>query len=395
MTKNINTEVIIIGAGLNGMALACSLAQNGVEVVVVESSDIEKIKAKESDGRTSAISQGSSKIFQAMDLWDEMSKKAQPILDIRVTDGESPLFVHYDHKMVGDEPMGYIIENSHIRNTLFKKANSYSNLRIIDNVRYEEVKFGSYNVCISLNNGSNIQSQLLIGADGKKSNIRKIAGIKSVSYDYKQTGIVCTVEHEKNHSGVAVEKFLPVGPFAILPMFGGYHSSLVWTEPSDLAPLYMRMNDSEFLEQISLRFSGYLGKLKLSGERFSYPLSLVHAKKYTAQRMALVGDAAHAMHPIAGQGFNLGIRDVPALTKLIVDAKNSGIDIGISSVLDEYEELRKFDSLSLLATTHTLTKLFSNNIFPINHLRKAGLATVNNILPLKKFFIRHAMGYFN
>lgn len=392
MTKNIKTEVTIIGAGLTGMALACSLAQNGVDVVVLESADIEKIKAKESDGRTCAISQGSSKIFQDMDLWNEMSKKTQAILDIRVTDGESPLFVHYDHKMVGEEPMGYIIENSEIRDVLFEKASKYSNLNIIDNVKYESVDCGAYNATVTLDTGANIISQLLIGADGKNSNIRKLSGIKSVSYDYKQIGIVCTVEHEKNHNGVAVEKFLTQGPFAILPMFGGYHSSLVWTEPSELAPLYMQMNDDEFIEQISLRFSGYLGQVRLSGERFSYPLSLVHAKKYTAQRLALVGDAAHAMHPIAGQGFNLGIRDVPVLTKLIKNAKNSGLDIGSGAVLDEYAKMRKFDSVSLLATTDMLTKLFSNNIFPINHLRRVGLATVNNIPPLKKFFIRHAMG---
>jgi len=394
MAKDIQTDIVIIGAGLTGISMACALAQNNVGVTIIESSDIKKIRSIKSDGRTCAISHGSSKIFEKMDIWKNMSKNSQAILDIRVTDGESPLFVHYDHKMVGDEPMGYIIENYHIRDALFKKAEKYNNLKILDKAKYKSIEFNQNNVDINLESGQKITSKLLIGADGRNSNVRKIAGIKNSSYDYKQTGIVCTVKHELNHNGVAIEKFLPAGPFAILPMHGGHHSSLVWTEPTELAPIYMKMSDKEFLEQIQIRFSGYLGKLELTGDRFSYPLALNLAKHYTANRLALIGDAAHGMHPIAGQGFNLGIRDIPVLTKLINEAKKTGGDLGSNYVLKEYEEMRKLDSISLLATTHALTRLFSNNIAPIKHSRRIGLATVNKIKPLKKFFMKHAMGEF-
>lgn len=394
MEKDINTDVVIIGAGLTGISMACSLAQNDINTLIIESSDIKKIRSIKSDGRTCAISQGSAKIFEQMDIWNEMSKNSQDILDIRVTDDESPLFAHYDHKMVGDKPMGYIIENYHIRDTLFKKSEKYKNLKILDKTKYKTINFSSNNADILLENGSRITSKLVIGADGRNSNIRKIAGIKNSTYDYEQTGIVCTVKHELNHNGVAIEKFLPAGPFAILPMKGGHHSSLVWTEPTELAPIYMEMSNKEFLEQIQIRFSGYLGKLELTSDRFSYPLSLNLAKKYTANRLALIGDAAHGMHPIAGQGFNLGIRDIPVLTKLISNAKKTGYDIGKEHVLKEYEEMRKLDSISLLATTHALTRLFSNNILAIKHSRRIGLATVNKIAPLKKFFIKHAMGEF-
>ncbi|MDA0780933.1 MAG: 2-octaprenyl-6-methoxyphenyl hydroxylase [Rickettsiales bacterium] len=394
MVKNISTDVTIIGAGLTGITTAILLAQHNVDVAVIEYADIKNLQSKESDGRTCAVSYGSSKIFDRLGLWEDLKKKAQPILDIRVSDGESPLFVHYDHKMVGSLPMGYIIENSYIRNVLFKKASEYKNLRIIDKTKYQDVELEKNKAAITLDSGQKISSMLIIAADGKHSNIRKSANIKSTSYDYKQTGIVCTVKHEKHHNAVAVEKFLPTGPFAILPMHGGYHSSLVWTEPTELAPVYMKMTDSEFIEQIAIRFAGYLGKIELASNRFSYPLSLNLAKSYTSTRLALVGDAAHGIHPIAGQGFNLGIRDVSVLEDLIGNAKKTGQDIGSDMVLEEYAKTRKFDSISLIATTDILTRLFSNNIIPVKHARRIGLATVNKITPLKKFFMRHAMGDF-
>jgi 2-octaprenyl-6-methoxyphenol hydroxylase len=296
MTKKNDSDVIIVGAGLTGITMAISLVQHNVKVTVIESGDIKALKSKKSDGRTCAISHGSSKIFKQMNLWDDLRKNAEPILDIRVTDGESPLFVHYDYQMVGDNPMGYIIENSKIRNALFSEAEKYKNLQIIDKIRYKDIEFNENNVVVSIADNKKLKTNLLIAADGRNSNIRKLANIKNTSYDYKQHGIVCTVKHEKNHNGVAVEKFLPAGPFAILPMHGGHHSSLVWTEPSDLAPIYLKMNNKEFIEQITERFDGYLGKLELTGDRFSYPLSLVLAKKiYFTQ--TCISRRCSAWHP--------------------------------------------------------------------------------------------------
>jgi 2-octaprenyl-6-methoxyphenol hydroxylase len=385
-------NITIIGAGLTGIAMACSLAQHGLNVTVIESADLSKINAKESDGRTCAISYGSTKIFEQMGVWTNMQKHAGPILDIRITDGDSPLFLHYDHKLVGDNPMGYIVENYHIRKTLFAKATTYKNLTILDSTRYTDIKRNNSGVTITTDTGKTIRSQLLIAADGRGSKVRQLAGIKTTSWSYEQSAIVCTVKHQQKHEGVAVEKFLPAGPFAILPMHDQNYSSIVWTEPSHLAQLYIDMSNEDFTQQLSTRFDGYLGKLQVVGNKFSHPLGLVLARKYTDTRLALIGDAAHAMHPIAGQGFNLGIRDIPVLTNAIIEAKNLGLDIGSDDVLHKYAATRKFDNISLLAITDSLNRLFSNNIFPIKYARRLGIAAVNKIPTLKKIFVRHAMG---
>jgi 2-octaprenyl-6-methoxyphenol hydroxylase len=390
MTQKI--ETIIIGAGLVGMVMACSLAKNGVSVIVIESGDLKKINARESDGRTSAISFGSSQIFNEIGIWQKLKEHGGEILDIRVTDGASPLFLHYDHKLVGDNPMGHIIENYYIRSALFSQAAELPNLKIIDNTKYKSIDRDANKVTITLENGEIITASLLIAADGKNSAIRQKAGIKTSNWSYNQCGIVCTVAHEKHHENIAVEKFLPAGPFAMLPMHGGHHSSLVWTETAALAPLFMKMNEAEFLEQIALRFGDHLGVLQVKGGRFSYPLSLMQASRYTDTRLALIGDAAHAIHPIAGQGFNLGIRDIPPLTKLILDAKNLGLDIGSDSILSEYAKTRSFDSITMLTITDLLNRMFSNDIFAIKHARRIGLAAVNKLPAVKKFFMKHAMG---
>jgi len=388
----INCDVVIIGAGLTGMTMACSLGNAGVSVFVIESTDMQKTLAKDSDGRTCAISNGSAKIFEDIGLWQQMQEEAGEILDIRVTDGDSPFFLHYDHKLIGDDPMGYIVENYHIRKSLFDRANELNNVTIIDNTKYTEIRRENSGVEVDLSNGDTVLSQLIIAADGKNSKLRQSADIKTVDWSYNQHGIVCTVRHEFTHDGVAQERFLPAGPFAVLPMKDQNMSSIVWTEKSDIAELFMKMSDEEFLEQISIRFDGYLGKLEVVGKRFSYPLGLTLAKEYTGKRLALIGDAAHAMHPIAGQGFNLGVRDVPVLTSLVANAKNLGFDLGSQDLLAQYEEQRKFDNVSLLVVTDALNRLFSNDIAPVKFARRIGMAAVNKVPALKKVFMKHAMG---
>lgn len=390
--KNSNPDIIIVGAGLVGMTMACSVAAKGFEVCVIEFADLDKIRAKASDGRTCAVSYGSSQIFDKIGIWEDLQKHGGKINDIRIVDGESPLFLHYDHKIIGDNPMGHIIENYHIREALFNKAKTLDNLQIIAPAKYTNIEFSQTGVSVELEDGRNIKAQLLIAADGRNSRVRELCNIKSTSWPYKQTGIVCTAWHEKNHNNTAIEKFLPAGPFAILPMKGGHHSSIVWTEPDNLAKLFMQMDEAEFLEHFQSRFGDFLGELKITSPRFSYPLSFNLAHTYTSQRMALIGDAAHGMHPIAGQGFNLGIRDVPVLTKLITDAKNTGLDIGKPSILQSYEELRKFDNVSLLSVTDSLNRLFSNNNFALKHARRIGISAINKAPKLKKFFMKHAMG---
>lgn len=385
-------DVTIIGGGLTGMTMACSLAQHDINVVVIESAEPKIIKKISFDGRVSAIAYGSQQLFERIGIWNGIREDAGPIYDIRVSDRESHLFLHYKNTLVTDGPVGYMVPNATLMNALYKKAESLPNLTLIAPAKYDAIECNNTQAKVFLGNGKTISCELLIAADGKHSTVRKTAGIDTLDWSYDQTGIVCTIKHEKNHRGVAQERFLPAGPFAVLPVKGGYHSSLVWTEKKEQADLYMQMDDSAFLEEIAVRIGGYLGKLSLASKRFSYPLTLVHAKTYLSDRLVLVGDAAHGIHPLAGQGFNLGIRDVDFLTETLLRARKLGLDIGSHSSLHEYEKLRKFDANTLIAITHGLNYLFSSDQAAFIYTRRLGMAVVNKIFPLKRMLMRHAMG---
>jgi 2-octaprenyl-6-methoxyphenol hydroxylase len=393
----IHSDITIIGAGLVGMTAACAFARLGLNVIVIDSADLDVERKKESDGRTCAIAAGSADIFKKIGVWDDMQTYAGEIKDILVTDGNSPIFLHYDHSIIGDRPMGYIIENFYLREALFNRISDEESITILAPTRYTDIKFCDEECTVTLSNGDMIISKLIIAADGKNSNARKLANIRTHDWNYNQSGIVCTITHEKHHQFTAQERFLPQGPFAVLPMHGGYHSSLVWTEKSDLVPVYMEMSKPEIEEQITLRTGEYLGKITLAGRMYSYPLSLCKAKRYIGKRLALVGDAAHAMHPLAGQGFNVGIRDVDKLVALI---SNERLEMNLTStmpqcldpLLKNYEEARMSDSISLLGITDILNRMFSNNISPLRNLRRLGMAAVNHATPLKKFLMKHAMG---
>jgi 2-octaprenyl-6-methoxyphenol hydroxylase len=242
-----------------------------------------------------------------------------------------------------------------------------------------------------LDDGTSIEALLAVATDGRNSPTRQAAGIKATSWRYEQIGIVCTVQHELGHRGVAQEHFLPAGPFAILPMTGR-RSSLVWTERADLAPALLALDEADFLAELAQRFGNYLGELQIIGPRFSYPLGLMHAERYIAPRLALAGDAAHAIHPIAGQGLNIGWRDVAALAEVIVDALRLGIDPGSVATLERYERWRRVDNAMMLAATDALNRLFSNDVALVRFARDVGLAAVNRVPPLKRLFMRHAMG---
>ena len=244
---------------------------------------------------------------------------------------------------------------------------------------------------LDLADGQQITARLVVAADGRDSPLRDAAGIDAVRWRYPQTGIVCAVEHELPHHGIAQEHFLPAGPFAILPMTRN-RSSIVWTERNDLAPDILRLDDDAFTAELTERFGGFLGKLDINPTRWSYPLSVVHSKRYIAPRLALAGDAAHAIHPIAGQGFNIGLRDVAALAEVIVDTLRLGLDPGAMTALERYERWRKPDNMMMIGVTDVLNRLFSNDITPVRLARDIGLAAVDRATPLKKIFMRHAMG---
>lgn len=392
MRKNYDT--IIVGAGLVGMSMALALARGGLNVAVIEKTDINTQLEPEFDGRVSAISFGSQRILDNIGAWKFMLPYAELILDIRVTDGATPFFLHFNHHEIGDDPFGYIVENRHIRHALHKTASQLENLTLIDNFSIKNLTQNSDNATIVGINNKTLCAKLLIAADGRASQVRKLVGIKKTSWNYGQTAIVCTIKHELPHHGLAQERFFPIGPFAILPMIGN-RSSLVWVEPNDRVKLYLELPEEEFVQEIAERVGGYLGEIRTIGRRFSYPLSLLHAKKYISQRVALIGDAAHGMHPIAGQGVNLGFRDIDVLAELINRQNSLGLDIGEQSLLINYAHMRSFDNVSMLAVTDFITRLFSNNIIPLRAVRDIGLLAVGKLTPLKKIFMRHAMGVEN
>jgi len=392
-----NFDVLVIGGGLAGGTLSLALAGGGLTVACVDREDPKGWTAPTFDGRASAIAISSQKVLSSVGIWDEIENETAPINDIRVADGHSPLFLHYDHTEIGGEPFGYMVENRSIRKALQILLPKEKNIKHFAPAEVANIERDEAGVSATLNDGSQVNAALVIGCEGRVSPTRESADIKLTKWSYNQTGIVCTVEHERPHNYCAQEHFLPSGPFAILPLAGtaekpGCRSSIVWTERSDLAPIMMNLDDEDFLEELQLRFGDFLGELKIIGPRFAYPLTLQFAQSYTAERLALVADAAHGMHPIAGQGLNMGLRDVAVMAEILSDAKKSGLDIGGAEVLEKYARWRRFDNTLMLAVTDALTHLFSNDIKPLKLARDIGLAAVNQMPPLKKLFMRHAMG---
>lgn len=393
---NETSEVLIVGGGLVGLTLAVVLASAGLRVAVVDRERPEHKAADPYDGRASAIALGSKKLLDGTGLWNGMAGAAAPILDIRVSDGDSLLFLHYDHKDVGDEPLGFIVENQVTRRALYDRVAAYPNLRLIAPATVARLERRAGVVEAHLNDGRLVRATLAVAADGGGSSIRKEAGIGTTGWSYGQTGIVCTISHEQPHRGIAHERFLPGGPFAVLPLCSApglpHRSSIVWTERPALSPAMMALSDKDFSGEIMRRFGIGLGRIAVQGRRWAYPLSLLLAETVTAHRLALVGDAAHVMHPIAGQGLNLGLRDVAALAEAIVDCRRLGLDIGGADALDRYRRWRSLDTLALLAVTDGLNRLFAQTAAPIRLIRDLGLAAVDAAPPLKRLFMRHAMG---
>jgi len=384
-------ELVIVGGGLVGLTLAIACAEAGLDVAVVDREDPDVTVAESFDGRASAIAFGSRQALAAIGLWEKVAAAAAPILEIRVADDNAPLFLHYDHREVGNQPLGWIVENRMLRRALLARVRELPRLRHLAPSTVVDVERSSMGALVRLHDGRLLRARLVAAADGKASPLRKSAGIRTIEWSYPQIGIVTTVRHAEPHRGVAVEHFLPAGPFAILPLTGN-RSSLVWTERAALAPRIMALDESDFADELRRRFGDFLGAVEPVGPRWSYPLAFLHAQRYGAERLALVGDAAHVIHPIAGQGLNLGLRDVAALAEVLVDARRLGLDIGDAMAIERYERWRRIDNWMLSAVTDSLNRLFSNAIPPVKLARDLGLAAVNALPPLKRLFMRHAMG---
>jgi 2-octaprenyl-6-methoxyphenol hydroxylase len=384
-------DVLIVGGGFVGGTLACALDGLGLTAVVVEASDPQAGLDVGFDGRASAIALSSRRLLEAIGVWKGLAADAHPMLGIRVSDGDSPLFLHYDHREVGDAPFGHMVENRFLRRAILERLRDLNGTRVIAPARLASLDRGAGSVQARLAGGGRIRAPLVVAAEGRLSATRDQAGIRVTGWRYRQTAIVCTVGHEKPHGSIAHERFLPSGPFAILPL-NDDRSSIVWTEREDLAPAIMALDDRAFLEELGRRFGDFLGALTLVGPRFSYPLSLQYAAATTAHRLALVGDAAHAMHPIAGQGLNMGLRDVAALAEVLADARRAGDDLGAPAVLARYARWRRFDNTLMLAATDGLNRLFSTVFPPLKLARDLGLAAVDRMPAVKRLFMRHAMG---
>jgi len=387
-----DVELLIAGGGLAGLLLGVACGGAGLAVALVDRQDPATLLADDFDGRTSAIAYGSHRVLDTIGLWPEIAPNAEPIREIRVADDASPLFLHYDHRELdAGVPLGYIVENRILRRALIDRVRSIPGLLYLAPLAVESVWTSALGAAAALSDGRQIWARLVAAADGRASPLRRSAGIRTIEWQYPQIGIVTTARHQRPHNGIAVEHFLPAGPFAILPMTGN-RSSIVWTERAELAPRLVSLPEGDFAAELAARFGGFLGTVEPIGPRWTYPLTLLLAERYVATRLALIGEAAHTIHPIAGQGLNLGIRDVAALAELVIDTRRLGLDVGDETVLRRYQQWRRFDALVLATVTDSLNRLFSNSLLPVKLARDIGLAAVNRIAPLKRSLMRDAMG---
>ncbi len=389
-------DIVISGGGMVGLSLGLALAQGGFRTVVADAAPMSAQLDPKFDGRVSALAYATIRMYRALGVWEALEKDAQPIREILVTDGApgraaSPFSLHFDSAEVGAPQLGAIVENRHIRAALAGRAAMEKNLTLLSPAAVKNVTATGSGVTAILGNGETVSAALAVAADGRVSPLREAMGIKTIGWSYPQIGIVATVEHEMPHNGVAYEHFLPAGPFAILPMTGN-RASLVWTEEKTKAPALLALDEARFNAELAKRFGAHLGAVKAVGPRWSYPLSFHIARDFVRPRFALAGDCAHGIHPIAGQGLNLGLKDAAALAEVLLDAARLGQDIGALDVLKRYERWRRFDSVALAASTDALNRLFSNDIAPLRLLRDVGMGIVDSIGPARRFFMRHAGG---
>lgn len=402
MVQRHDKDVIIVGGGLAGGLAAVALAHSGLEIAVIDSEAPRRMRELAFDGRTTALAYACARVFRRLGLWPAIEPEAEPILDILVSDGRargrftegarSPFHLHFDSReLENGEPLGWIIENRVLRDAIFEGIAQSSATELVAPERVTGVVYEPAAAHVSLASGKTLSAPLVVGADGKKSALRREAGIRVSAWNYDQSGIVVTVAHERPHNGVAHEFFLPSGPFAILPLTNN-RSSLVWTERASEAPAYLALDDAAFTRAVTDRFGDFLGKVSLASPRWSYPLSLHLSHKFIAPRLALIGDAAHAVHPIAGQGFNLGVKDIAALADVLEEHAGLGLDIGSLGVLEDYQRWRRFESSTLALGMDTLNRLFSNDFTPLRLARDIGMGAVGKVPPLRRFFMRQAGG---
>lgn len=390
------SDILIVGGGLNGPALALALAQTGHTVTLIDALPRDARAREDFDGRSYALALASQKLIDQIGVWDAVAGQAQPMLEIKVTDGRagqgpSPFFMHFDHAEIEEGPMGYMIEDRYLRRALRDAMEAEPAITLVDEQTVIAQDADATGVTVTLARGDSLRGRLLVGADGRRSGTAERAGIKRTGWDYGQTALVCAIEHDRPHNGIAHQFFMPPGPLAILPLPGN-RSSIVWSERSDRAAAIQSLDEESYLSILRPRFGDFMGDIRLAGDRFTYPLNLTLANAFVAERLALVGDAAHGVHPIAGQGLNAGLRDVGALAEVLTEAKRRGEDIASSLVLDRYQQWRRFDTASLAVATDAFNRLFSNDNPLLRLGRDLGMGVVGAIPGLRQSFIREAAG---
>ncbi|AGI70095.1 putative 2-octaprenyl-6-methoxyphenol hydroxylase [Octadecabacter antarcticus 307] len=392
INTDIATDVIIVGGGLNGPTLGLALANIGLRCTVIDTLPAPTRGLPDFDGRSYALAHASMRLLRNIGIWGDVADHTQPMLEIKVTDGRagegpSPWMLHFDHAEIEEGPMGFMCQDRHLRQALLAAMDANDHITQLSGETVVAQDVGS----VTLASGKTLNAKLIIGADGRTSGTATRAGIKRTGWGYGQTAIVCAVGHEKPHGGIAHQFFMPAGPLAILPLPSD-RCSIVWSESDARAAEIMAMDDADFLDALRPAFGDFLGEISLTGKRFSYALGLTLANRFIADRIALIGDAAHGVHPIAGQGLNAGLRDVAALVDVLSDAKKRGEDIGSPSVLTRYEQWRRFDTATLAAATDTFNRLFSNDNPFLRAVRDAGMGLINAAPGLRRRFIREAAG---
>lgn len=389
-----SVDVLVAGAGYVGLAVAVSIksARPSLAVSIV---DAAPPGVWQRDGRASAIAAASSRMLDRLGCWAEIVPEAQAITDMIVTDSRTsdpvrPVFLTFDGEIAPGEPFAHMVDNKVMNGALRKKAAALG-IEIREGVAVSGFEDNGAGLDIQLADGGSLAARLLVAADGVNSRLRDMAGIKTVKWEYGQSGIVCTVAHERPHNGRAEEHFLPAGPFAILPLKGD-RSSIVWTERTADAERLVAADELVFEHELEMRFGLKLGEIRAETKPRAWPLGLTLARDFVRPRVALAGDAAHGIHPIAGQGLNLGFKDAAALAEVIVEADRLGQDIGTIDVLERYQLWRRFDTWQMGVTTDVLNRLFSNDLGPLRAIRDIGLGLVERAPRLKEFFIKQASG---
>ncbi|WP_139221725.1 UbiH/UbiF/VisC/COQ6 family ubiquinone biosynthesis hydroxylase [Paracoccus halophilus] len=387
-------DIVIAGGGLNGPALALALADAGLSLAVVDARPADLRAGDAFDGRAYALALASQRLLAALGLWDDLAAKAQVIRKVqarqgRPGDGPGPFGLHFDGAEIEEGRLGYMLEDRFLYRALLCAMRG--RIDHLPGISVEAQELAPAGIRATLSDGRVLGARLLIGADGRQSGTAARAGIGRVGHDYGQIALVAAVDHELPHEGTAHQYFMPTGPLAILPLPGN-RSSIVWSERRENARAIMELPDDDFLAVLRPRFGDFLGAISLAGPRFSYPLNLTLAERYVAPRVALVGDAAHGVHPIAGQGLNLGLRDVAALAEVIVTARRRGEDIGAAQVLARYQQWRRPDATALALGMDGVNALFSNANPVLRAARELGMGLVDAVPPLRRGFMRQAAG---